>query len=219
MCGVTPRLPFTSSLTRWSGTRMPSASSRCVSSIGRRNSASRISPGCVGAQCVGIRSMVTNLAQVIVDDFDLIRARGCPHEAHAILVVDAKAMLSHPIPLQRFPMVGRWGPQIIPRRGGIQPLQLPARDLPQQRGAGLASSLRIDTVEAVLGARTSERANHHSVSAWGSCYRNRERASGVTTAHQPRRHEVRPLLACALGQKCVSPRAQRPLRALATPLE
>ena len=105
-----------------------------------------------------------------------------------------------PIPLQRFPMVGRWGPQIIPRRDGIQPLQLPARDLPQQRGAGLASSLRIDTVEDVLGARTSERANHHSVSAWGSCYRNRERASGVTTAHQPRRHEVRTLLACALGQ-------------------
>ena len=52
--GVIPRFPLTSSFTRWYGTRMPSARSRCVRSSGSRNSRRSISPGMFsGASATG----------------------------------------------------------------------------------------------------------------------------------------------------------------------
>ncbi len=91
--GVIPRRPLTSSLTRWYGTLIPSARSRCESPIGLRNSSSSISPGWIGARCVGIRTMVYSL--VIVDNLYCFWPTIGPNEANTILIIDPNAVLAH----------------------------------------------------------------------------------------------------------------------------
>ena len=58
--GVRSRRPFTRLFTRWKETPIRLASSDWVSPRGSRNSSRSISPGCVGARCVGTRTMASS---------------------------------------------------------------------------------------------------------------------------------------------------------------
>lgn len=99
MCGVTPRLPFTILLTRWyPHTNAVSEFPLCQPHRAEELCEQRFAGVRRRAMRWNSNHGYQPRSGVIIDDFDLIRARYCPHEVHAILVVDANAMLSHPIP-------------------------------------------------------------------------------------------------------------------------
>ena len=67
--GVTPRLPFTSSLMRWNGTWVASASCCWVISMGRRNSSRSIAPGCFGSLSFGTRIILWPHCNVFMSSY------------------------------------------------------------------------------------------------------------------------------------------------------
>jgi hypothetical protein len=61
---------------------------------------------------------------VIVNDLDLLRAGGCPHEADAPLVIDTDAVLTSPSALQRFQTVPRRDTELSKCDGGAELTEL-----------------------------------------------------------------------------------------------
>jgi hypothetical protein len=56
-------------------------------------------------------------ALVVIDDFDIICIVTVPAEAHAVLIVNANAMLARTLPFQGFQMVAGRTAQLVDRRG------------------------------------------------------------------------------------------------------
>jgi hypothetical protein len=63
---------------------------------------------------------------MIVNDLDVIRLTCLPAEAYSPLVVDANAVLTTSIALERFWPIAGWRPEIIQTRGPMQQQQLAA---------------------------------------------------------------------------------------------
>jgi hypothetical protein len=57
---------------------------------------------------------------VIVGDLNVMRAIDFPHEANAVLVIDANTVLPGPISLQRLQSVSGRSAQIIQIHGGLE---------------------------------------------------------------------------------------------------
>lgn len=126
VAGVIPRRALTNSLTRCYGTRIPSATSRCDSPMGFRNSSRSISPGCDGEPCAGIRTIcASSRSLLIVHELNPGRAHVVPREADPVLVADADAELPLTGALQGFESI-RGGAPSSPA-GHRQYRQVPAR--------------------------------------------------------------------------------------------
>lgn len=61
---------------------------------------------------------------VVVHDFDIFRAGGCPDETYAPLPIDADAVLAFAVVFQRFQLVARRRAQELQRMRGIELGQL-----------------------------------------------------------------------------------------------
>ena len=57
---------------------------------------------------------------MVVYDFHILRARVCPDEADAVLVIDADTVLSFPLPFKRFQAVPGDGAKVVQRFSGVQ---------------------------------------------------------------------------------------------------
>jgi hypothetical protein len=89
---------------------------------GFRNSSSDVSPGAVGAPCVGIRIILhlhsegrlrlACVALVVVGDLDVLRADVCSAKAHAIVRVDTNAVLALPISPHGFQLIAPWNSKV-----------------------------------------------------------------------------------------------------------
>src|SRR5690242_15808482 len=103
---------------RRGGTPIALASAVCDSSIGRRKSWSRISPGW------GLCSR-----SVVVDDLDFVGMFISPYEADPPLIVDADRVLSLAITFQGFEPVRRRDAQILEPPGAVDETQLAQGDV------------------------------------------------------------------------------------------
>jgi hypothetical protein len=65
---------------------------------------------------------------VVIHDFDALRPRSRPNEAHAPLVIDADAVLSGSVPAERFETIARGRAQVLQLFGSIKHLQFSFRD-------------------------------------------------------------------------------------------
>jgi len=92
---------------------------------------------------------------VVVHDFNLVRAILSPNKAHTPLVIDADAVLSFAVTLQRFKSIPRGNPQAGQFGTRVQLQQFATRnsfDVPEPRH-DLAAEKR-------FGIETGERVNH-----------------------------------------------------------
>ncbi len=81
-------------------------------------------------ECHGhVSSLCTEASVVVINDLDILGARGGPPEAHAKLVVDTNAVLSLAVILQRLQLITWRGSQKLQRFRRIQLRQLPGRHL------------------------------------------------------------------------------------------
>jgi hypothetical protein len=78
---------------------------------------------------------------MVIDNFDVLRTFGRPHETHPPLVVYPDAVLSDTIPDQRFQPIPRGRCQIAQFRDRVQLPQLAARDRLDIGEAGDATAL------------------------------------------------------------------------------
>jgi hypothetical protein len=82
-----------------------------------------------------------------------MRAIDFPHEANAVLVIDANTVLPGPISLQRLQSVSGRSAQIIQIHGGLELVQLPPGNrlnaCPSSAGTGFKDLLRISVLEAL----------------------------------------------------------------------
>jgi hypothetical protein len=89
---------------------------------------------------------------VVVHDFDIFRAGGCPDETYAPLPIDADAVLAGAVVFQRFQLVARRRAQELQRMRGIELGQLAdGRTLngtDSSRMATLEQRLRVLAAEA-----------------------------------------------------------------------
>lgn len=92
---------------------------------------------------------------VVVHDFDLIGAIGVPDKADTPLVIDADAVLSFAVPLERFQMVAGGNPQACQFRGRLQLQKL----APRHAFDVLESGNRL-AMKQRLGLNADERVNH-----------------------------------------------------------
>ena len=97
---------------------------------------------------------------MIVDDFNGVGAVGRPDETDATRPVDANTVLPAPILLERFKLIARRDPERVERHGGIELIERAARHVPYGAGTRPPCAARVDTIEHVLGAGISKRANH-----------------------------------------------------------
>jgi hypothetical protein len=64
---------------------------------------------------------------VVIDDLDILGARARPPKAHAVLVVDANAVLARPITVQRLEPIPRWYTQVRETRSDFELAEFAAR--------------------------------------------------------------------------------------------
>ena len=104
--GVTPRLPRIISFKRGKEIPRRTAKADWLIPSGLRNSSSSISPGCVGGRLAGSRRATRSCDDlprrgrplVVVCDLNLVGILILPAKAHAILLVNANAVLANTIP-------------------------------------------------------------------------------------------------------------------------
>ena len=63
---------------------------------------------------------------MIINNFDVIRIAGLPPETYPPLIIDADAVLPHPVPFKRLHLVSRRLRQILKMPDAIQKEELPA---------------------------------------------------------------------------------------------
>ena len=89
---------------------------------------------------------------MIVHDLDAFRPRIRPTKANTALVVDTDAVLTFPIPLERFQMIARRGGQELKRRRRLKLRQLARGNLEYRRETlrlpGLEKRLRVAAAKA-----------------------------------------------------------------------
>lgn len=139
---------------RCAGTPICFATRYLVSPIGIMNSWSKSSPGVTGD------SRLLRLRLVVVDDFNVMGACRSPVETETILVVDAYAVLPHPVTTQRVQLVPWWDPQILKSPSDLKLTQLASchgHDVckPSDRQAGRQRR----------GGLITERMNHENINA------------------------------------------------------
>jgi len=64
---------------------------------------------------------------MVVNNLYFVRVSASPDEANAPLVVDADAVLSLAVAVERLKAIARWGSQVTQRNSGIQLAELPER--------------------------------------------------------------------------------------------
>src|SRR6516162_2980200 len=105
---------------------MRSAASTCETPSGSRHSFRSISPGCVGARCVGS----IERSSVVVRAGDVISILAFKREDDAILLVHANRMIARAIGSKSVkPITGRHT-KILELRDGIDLIELPPNDWP-----------------------------------------------------------------------------------------
>ncbi len=156
--GVMPRLPRTISLMRCRGMPRCSASAFCVSPEGSRYSFKRMTPGCVATRCDGI--MVQGLCfSVVVHNVHFCRIAAHPSENDSPLGIDANAVKSCTVALQRFQTVARWHAQILQRGCRIEDVQLVTCGLDNLRWQA-ANSRAADSVVKIFRDPVTEGFDH-----------------------------------------------------------
>src|SRR5262249_35658283 len=149
---VMPRFPRTISFKRLS--EMPSrfAASSCPRPSGFKYSSSRISPG-------GIAGPSQSGSLVIVFDADFVGMSVLPAERDPVLLLDANAVASRLITLQKLEAIPRGNPRIFQAAGGVQHNQPPLHHAPQLiRDPSRGTSVPL--AKQVNGGVVRERLNH-----------------------------------------------------------
>src|ERR1700752_54825 len=115
------RRPSTISLMRRGGTLIARASAFWLSSMGFKNSSSRISPGVTsGRSPAALRTVFRILPVVVVDNFDIACVSIIPAEANPPLAIDPDAPLAAALALQWLkPVRGRYA-QVLERARPMQ---------------------------------------------------------------------------------------------------
>ena len=93
---------------------------------------------------------------VVVHDRHIGGAIRCPAKADPVTCVDPDAELTEPIAAERLEPVGRRHPQVRQRLGGMQRVEFPSGDRPQQARTLPPGCLGIPSAKHVLGACTGE---------------------------------------------------------------
>src|SRR5215218_5683306 len=97
---------------------------------------------------------------VIIRYFDALRACFGPDEAYPVLIVDANAVLTFTVTLQRFQPISRRDPKRFQSGYGVKLVELSSRDLPELLRARPSRGLAVDSVEYVLGSLVVKALNH-----------------------------------------------------------
>jgi len=97
---------------------------------------------------------------VVVGNLDVFRPSLGPPETDSILVIDSNAMLTPPFLPELPQSIPRGNAQVLKGLRLIQLVKLPSGDGTKQTRARLASALRIEAVEHILGAGVTEGLDH-----------------------------------------------------------
>src|SRR5262245_12295585 len=107
-----PRRAWTISLMRATGTSRSRASLFWVRPCGRMNSSSKISPGAIGSSfSIGALTFF-DTASVVVDDLHILGTI-VPAKTDSPLVIDADAVLAHPVAPEGLEPISRRTSQIL----------------------------------------------------------------------------------------------------------
>lgn len=99
---------------------------------------------------------------MVVRDLDFVRMAILPPEADPVLLVDANAVLSGPLPLEPFkPIAGRY-PQVSETAHPVELVELTPDDRPERPGACGASASARHAVEEIARRAVRKGAYHET---------------------------------------------------------